>query len=278
MKKLSILLVLAVVLLQTFVTPDARAEEHPAVKTGQTKWVYLGKLGDWPGGDTDCTDGRIPDTSLCTPNKNGTVAVCWEGRTQGHPFDRCRKFSTWCTYKNVKASSAPGGAAPGRVYECVASPTKVVSPTKEEIDSRKKALFDKIKLPDRKDHWYTHSGRRLGKWVTRSYRYGLTSEEVDDYRSTLGKKGEYAQAEKVLRLQRFLEYYEKFREWDLASQFRDNYQLVGDKKNEKLAQIRVNDMEFDMAILRNTMGKDNRLLKTMFVDAKSVNVLPMQFH
>jgi hypothetical protein len=69
-------------------------------------WQSVG-LGDCPGRDVAGTGGPNPDPSKCNPGFAGNTAVCW---------------TTGCTYKNVATSACTGGASPGQMYTCGATP------------------------------------------------------------------------------------------------------------------------------------------------------------
>ena len=69
-------------------------------------WQAVG-IGDCPGRDVAGSSGPSPDPSKCGANFAGNTAVCW---------------ATGCTYKNVTTGSCTGGANPGQMYTCTATP------------------------------------------------------------------------------------------------------------------------------------------------------------
>jgi hypothetical protein len=87
-------------------------------ETGLTvygQWVELG-VGDCSGRDTGSMDAvAFPPAEACTPERYGTIAVCWDG-TQFHNLGDPSR--TWCTFKSVSADNCSGGSSPGRVFEC----------------------------------------------------------------------------------------------------------------------------------------------------------------
>lgn len=94
-------------------------------------WVDTGLNADWGGQDYAFTEGSAPkyqvkDMKLCDDNRIGYVATCWDSRPNGYPAVALTDVASgakpeqWCTYKNsaIHLSTAPNGAAPGRVYIC----------------------------------------------------------------------------------------------------------------------------------------------------------------
>src|SRR5271165_3093480 len=75
-------------------------------------WTDDNRQADWGDGDYGCSPGRIPQSTYCTGDHIGHVAVCWD-----HPG--CGgTVNGWCTYKNVNSSTTPNGASPGEVWIC----------------------------------------------------------------------------------------------------------------------------------------------------------------
>lgn len=79
-------------------------------------WISLG-YGDCTAPDVSKTEGSaVPDNNLCRSKNAGQTAVCWDNQNKRHTNGK-----TWCTYKDVIATTCSGGSNPGFLYECRAS-------------------------------------------------------------------------------------------------------------------------------------------------------------
>ncbi len=94
------------------------------------QWVDTKALADWAGNDEGWTDGRAPSAGYCDRSREGTLAVCWSNRPDGHPeespmgprpvFKGTPGAAAWCTYKlrETVMLNKPEGLNPGRVFVC----------------------------------------------------------------------------------------------------------------------------------------------------------------
>ena len=103
----------------------------PTPAAGVISWFDTTISADWAGRDRAFTKESIPKYSvsgadLCSENRLGYVAVCWDTRPSGYPGGVPNDLNgaitpSWCTYKGpeIRLSTPPDGRAPpGRVFLC----------------------------------------------------------------------------------------------------------------------------------------------------------------
>jgi hypothetical protein len=80
-------------------------------------WQDAGS-GDCSGDDEASTSGPVPDPGLCTPDRAGKAAVCWDGKTFINKYGESHGAPDypWCTYKST--GDCGGGSNTGRLYYC----------------------------------------------------------------------------------------------------------------------------------------------------------------
>lgn len=85
--------------------------------TAQLGWQRAGS-GDCPGQDEASSSGAVPDPAMCTTERAGKAAVCWDGSTYLNKYGETHGAPgyPWCTYKST--GSCGGGENTGALYYC----------------------------------------------------------------------------------------------------------------------------------------------------------------
>ncbi|MBG6148655.1 hypothetical protein IWQ51_006822 [Labrenzia sp. EL_142] len=84
------------------------------------EWHGIGHPGSYGDGYAACSKTSVPSKEYCSSNSNiGNIAVCFEGRNEGHPHDDCKTEANWCGYQGgVNLSKVTTEQPTGIVYFC----------------------------------------------------------------------------------------------------------------------------------------------------------------
>ena len=156
--------------------------------------------------------------------------------------------------------------------------------TRDAYKELRETAFKRVKWvaedSDWTESWLKGSGYTLGRWVMDATRYGLDWETVDEFAEELWEKGKHKEYINLKALLRFLKYWQTYQDWVQSRLARDKALRSGEKGEEaaKEAQKEMENLEKDLRSQRLKLGKERKLLKTMFKSSSGVNILPKKFH